>query len=201
MFRERQSITQKMKEVISPTPLKYKISKALSTMRVQQRKIEGTSRHLEQRDRLLREKCVSALQAKDNAMASMYANECAEIRKIVKITLHSELALEQVSLRLETVKEFGDMAYTMSSVSGVVGLLKDNLRNVIPEVSLKLSEIHDSLEDMVVEVGEATEQTVDTEASSSEAQKILTEANIIAEHKMKERFPELPTSAAPEARI
>jgi division protein CdvB (Snf7/Vps24/ESCRT-III family) len=170
-------------------------------MKVQLRKIQNTSRHLEQRDRMLREKCVTALQAKDNSLASMYANECAEIRKIVKITLHSELALEQVALRLETVKEFGDIAYTMSSVSGVVGLLKNNLSNVIPEVSLKLGEVHDALEDMVVEVGEATEQSVDTEATSSEAQRILTEANIIAEQKMKEKFPELPTMAAPEARI
>jgi division protein CdvB (Snf7/Vps24/ESCRT-III family) len=170
-------------------------------MKVQQRKIENTSRHLEQRDRMLREKCVAALQAKDHSLASMYANECAEIRKIVKITLHSELALEQVALRLETVKEFGDIAYTMSSVSGVVGLLKNNLRNVIPEVSLKLSEVHDSLEDMVVEVGEATEESVDSEATSGEAQRILTEANVVAEQKMKERFPELPTMVAPEARI
>lgn len=201
MFKERQSITKRLKEAVSPTPLRYKISTALSTMRVQQRKIENTSRHLEQRDRMLREKCIAAIQAKDNSLASMYANECAEIRKIVKITLHSELALEQVSLRLETVKEFGDIAYTMGSVSGVVGLLKDNLRNVIPEVSLKLGEIHDSLEDMVVEVGEATEQTVDTEAASSEAQRILTEANIIAEQKMKEKFPELPATATSEAKI
>ncbi len=201
MFRERQSITKRLKEAIKPTPLKYRISTSLSTMKVQLRKIQNTSRHLEQRDRMLREKCVNALQAKDNSLASMYANECAEIRKIVKITLHSELALEQVALRLETVKEFGDIAYTMSSVSGVVGLLKDNLRNVIPEVSLKLGEVHDALEDMVVEVGEATEESVDTEATSGEAQRILTEANIVAEQKMKERFPELPTMAAPEARI
>ncbi len=201
MFRERRSLTKRVKEAIRPTPLKYRISTSLSTMKVQLRKIENTSRHLEQRDRMLREKCVAALQAKDHSLASMYANECAEIRKIVKITLHSELALEQVALRLETVKEFGDIAYTMSSVSGVVGLLKNNLRNVIPEVSLKLSEVHDSLEDMVVEVGEATEESVDSEATSGEAQRILTEANVVAEQKMKERFPELPTMVAPEARI
>ena len=201
MFRERRSLTKRVKEAIRPTPLKYRISTSLSTMKVQLRKIENTSRHLEQRDRMLREKCVAALQGKDHSLASMYANECAEIRKIVKITLHSELALEQVALRLETVKEFGDIAYTMSSVSGVVGLLKNNLRNVIPEVSLKLSEVHDSLEDMVVEVGEATEESVDSEATSGEAQRILTEANVVAEQKMKERFPELPTMVAPEARI
>jgi len=201
LFRERRSLTKRVKEAIRPTPLKYRISTSLSTMKVQLRKIENTSRHLEQRDRMLREKCVAALQAKDHSLASMYANECAEIRKIVKITLHSELALEQVALRLETVKEFGDIAYTMSSVSGVVGLLKNNLRNVIPEVSLKLSEVHDSLEDMVVEVGEATEESVDSEATSGEAQRILTEANVVAEQKMKERFPELPTMVAPEARI
>jgi len=50
----------------------------------------------------------------------MYANEIAEIRKIAKVTLRSELALEQVVLRLETIQEFGDVAAMMGPVAGVV---------------------------------------------------------------------------------
>jgi len=34
--------------------------------------------------------------SKDNAAGVMYANEIAEIRKMAKITVRSELALEQV---------------------------------------------------------------------------------------------------------
>jgi division protein CdvB (Snf7/Vps24/ESCRT-III family) len=48
---------------------------------------------------------------------------------------------------------------------------------------------------MVVEVGEATGSGYDISTSSEEAQRIITEANTIAEQRMKERFPELPTAA------
>jgi division protein CdvB (Snf7/Vps24/ESCRT-III family) len=52
-----------------------------------------------------------------------------------------------------------------------------------------------------MEVGEATENTFDLSASSGESQKILQEANFVAEQKMKERFPELPPIPTSEARV
>ena len=44
-----------------------------------------------------------------------------------------------------------------------------------------------------MEVGEATGQSYDFEASGAEAQKILTEANTIEDNRMREKFPELPS--------
>jgi len=46
-----------------------------------------------------------------------------------------------------------------------------------------------------MEVGEATGQSYDFEASGAESQKILSEANTIAESRMREKFPELPSPA------
>jgi len=156
---------------------------------------------MQQRDQALYGKCVLAAQGKNTQLASMYANECAELRKMAKVVLHSELALEQVTLRLETIHEFGDLAYTMQPVANVVRTLKSQLEGVMPEVSLELSEVNETLEGLAVEVGETTETGFAIDASSEESQKILQEANIVAEQKMKERFPELPTIAAHEARM
>jgi division protein CdvB (Snf7/Vps24/ESCRT-III family) len=156
---------------------------------------------MQQRDQALYGKCVLAVQGKNTELASMYANECAELRKMAKVVLHSELALEQVTLRLETVNEFGDIAYTMMPVAHVVKALKTQLQGVMPEVSLELSEVNETLEGLAVEVGEASETSFDMSASSEDSQKILTEANIVAEQKMKERFPELPPIPTSEARV
>ena len=128
--------------------------------------------------------------AKDSARATMYANECAEIRKMASITLRSQLALEQVSLRLETIREFGDIAALMGPVSEVVRSVKTQISGIMPEMSYELGEIGDTLNSMVVEVGDATGQSYNDEASSSEAQKILNEANTVAEQRVKEKFPE-----------
>jgi len=201
MFRERTPWTKKFKEAIRPTPMRQRVSDCLFKLKVQQRKLERTSYHMQQRDQALYGKCVLATQGKNTQLASMYANECAELRKMAKVVLHSELALEQVTLRLETVHEFGDLANAMTPVANVVRTLKSQLEGVMPEVSLELSEINETLEGLAVEVGETTETSFDVTSSSEESQHILQEANIVAEQKMKERFPELPPIPAHEARM
>jgi division protein CdvB (Snf7/Vps24/ESCRT-III family) len=155
---------------------------------------------MQERDSALQAKCVSALQSKNVATARIYATECAEIRKIAKIVLQSQLALEQVALRLETLKEFGDIVHVMGPVISIVGTVKSQLRAILPEISAELGQVNESLEYLVLEIGEATDQTFDVSASSEEAQRILQEASTVAEQKMKERFPELPSVPSPEAR-
>jgi division protein CdvB (Snf7/Vps24/ESCRT-III family) len=201
MFKERSPWSKRVREAIHPTPMKQRISECLFKLKVQQRKLERSSFHMQQRDRALYGKCVLAVQGKNTELASIYANECAELRKMAKVVLHSEIALEQITLRLEAVNEFGQLAYTMLPVAGVVKALKSQLEGVMPEVSLELSEINETLEELSVEVGETTETTFDLSSSSEESQKILQEANIVAEQKMKERFPELPPIPAHEARM
>ena len=201
MFKERTPWSKRLREAVHPTPFRQRINECLFKLKVQERKLERTSYHMQQRDQALYGKCVLAVQGKNTELASMYANECAELRKMAKVVLHSELALEQVTLRLETVNEFGDIAYTMMPVAHVVKALKTQLQGVMPEVSLELSEVNETLEGLAVEVGEASETSFDMSASSEDSQKILTEANIVAEQKMKERFPELPPIPTSEARV
>jgi division protein CdvB (Snf7/Vps24/ESCRT-III family) len=71
----------------------------------------------------------------------------------------------------------------------------------MPEVSLELAEVNDTLEGLAVEVGEASETSFDVSSSSADSQQILQEANTVAEQKMKERFPELPPLPTHEARL
>jgi division protein CdvB (Snf7/Vps24/ESCRT-III family) len=73
--------------------------------------------------------------------------------------------------------------------------IKNQISGVIPEVGFELSEIGEVLNGFVLEAGEATGSAgYDMEASGTEAQRIMSEANAIAEQHMKERFPDLPAS-------
>ena len=201
MFREKTSFLEKVKEAFHPTPLRKRIMNSLIKLKMQLRRLEITSNQLEQRDKRLYEKCINAVQAKNLQLAQIYANECSEIRKVAKITLLSQLALERVVLRLETLVEFGDLAHTMIPLVNVVNKVKNQLEDVMPSVSLKLSEVNENLEEIVLEVGEVSESHFNTEASNEEAQKILNEASMIAEQRMKERFPELPGLPTKETHI
>lgn len=178
-------------------PLKERVATAIYRLKVQQNRLEGASMRMQQHDKDVFGKCVKAQMDRDAPRASMYANECAEIRKMAKVTLQCQLALEQVTLRLETIQEFGDIASMMGPVAAVVRSIKNQISGVIPEVGFELGEIGEMLNSVVIEVGEATGQSYDVEASSAEAQRILGEANAIAEQRMRERFPDLPSAVLP----
>lgn len=178
-------------------PVKEQLATAIYRLKIQQNKLESAAMRMQQHDKDIFMKCVNSQMAHDVARSVMYATECAEVRKMAKVTLQCQLALEQVSLRLETIQEFGDIARMMAPVASVVHSIKNQISGIIPEVGFELSEIGEVLNGVVVEAGEAVGESYDTNASSAEAQRILGEANAIADQRMKERFPELPANGLP----
>ncbi len=199
MFSERSSVLGKIKEAIHPTPLRDRVTTSIHRLKVISRQLERRTYQLQSRDKAIHEKCVSSLQVRNNELANIYANECAEIRKIARITLHSQLALEQVTLRLSTVKEFGDMMNAMTPVVKIVGIVKTQIQGILPELSMGLSEVNESLQDIVEQIGETGEESFDLAVPTEESEKILNEASVLADQKMKEKFPDLPAITAQEA--
>ncbi len=201
-----------LEEKVHPIPLKERVDQALYRLATQKEKLEHMSSRLQQRDKEMFQRCIGAQLSKDNAHAALYANECAEIRKMAHITLSSELALERVVLRLQTIEEFGDIMAQIAPVIGVVRETRGRIAGVIPEVATELGEVNNMLSDMELETGEIPDQASDVQTSSDEAKKVLEESSAIASQQMKERFPELPSpeprqatavprQQAPETRI
>ncbi|MEM0218056.1 MAG: Snf7 family protein [Desulfurococcaceae archaeon] len=146
---------------------------------------------LAERDRALFENIVEALMKKDELRAKMYAKEVAEIRKISKQLLTAQYALEHASLKLETFIIYGG---AVSEVAPVLNVLKEAVgivKNVAPDVWIDLQVASRELE-AVIGTGIA-DLSIDVGiAADSEAKKILEEARIVAEQKMREKFAELP---------
>jgi len=189
------SVKERIARIIHPPPpMRYKLAMALYKVKIQVNRLEHLFNKLQERDKMLFEKVVSAQMMKDSARAAIYANEVAEVRKIAKTVLRAQLALEQVALRLETVRELGDVLVTMAPIVEVIKDIKQHLKGIVPEIAFELDEIDSTLHSIVLEAGEFTGTSIDSTIVSSEAKKILEEASIIAEQRMKEKFPELPLS-------
>jgi len=171
---------------------KEQVSTALYRLKAQQNKLEAAAGRMQQHDKEIFNKCVSSQLSHDTARAAMYANECAEVRKMAKVTVQCQMALEQVSLRLETIQEFGDVAKMMAPVANVVHSIKSQISGVMPEVGLELGQIGELLSSVVDESGEVMGSSYDVGTPNQESSKILDEANAIAEQHVKDRFPELP---------
>jgi len=197
-----ESVGEKIKKAFAKRePIKYKLLMANYKIKGLVSRIGIQLERMKERDRVLFERVVDALISKDTTRATMLANEIAEIRKAVKQLTVVQIALEQISMRIETVVLMGEAFVQLAPVIGVVRELRGLVRGIMPEFSYEMIELEENLREVVTESGEGlsvgfTEATY----SSPEARKILEEARIVAEQRMKESFPELPSVSATESK-
>lgn len=188
------SFIKKVEDKLHPVRLEERISQASFRLKAQYDHLDQTYLKLQQRDRDLFQRCVGAQVSKDMDHARIYANECAEIRKIAKVVLGSQLALERVILRLETVGDFGNIMAQMAPVMSIVKDTKSKIAGIVPQVATELEEVNDTLADLA---NEATTETTMTdlpiEATDEESKRVLEETGMVAEQQLREHFPELPT--------
>ncbi len=189
-------IRERIKRAVKKEPpLRLRIVQAIHMLKVQSHRLEYMIAKLKERDQELFERVVEAQMEGDRLRAQVYANEVAEIRKVVKTLMMSQLALERVILRLETITSIGDAVAALAPVLGVVRELKSKLMGIVPEIALEISEVGEMLESLVIETGEYTAIASGGVGLTPEAKRILQEAAAIAEQKLREEFPALPVPA------
>ncbi|MFH1328350.1 MAG: Snf7 family protein [Candidatus Bathyarchaeota archaeon] len=170
--------------------LRQKIDDAMAKLKAQEERLVQASSKVEGQGKGLFQKCVSASMANDSDLAKVYAGECAETRKIVKTLLSSQMAIEHILLRLETIRQFSDVAPLVSPLAKVASTLKGQLSRVLPEVSQELGGIAEAMNDLTLEYKiYASEPSVI--GIKSEAQKILSDAEHNALQKVREHFPSI----------
>lgn len=182
-------------KVIGPSSevfVRDRLLDVITQLKVQAEKLNRTSQRLAARGKELFEMCVRAEQERDTGRATIYANEIAQLRKMSRTILKSQLSLEKVILRLETVKEFGDVMNVLGPATSIIKQVQSEVAGLVPEVAYNLRHVDEILESIIVEAGNITGATVQVMVSDSEAQKILEEAAEIAAQRMRSTFPDLP---------
>jgi division protein CdvB (Snf7/Vps24/ESCRT-III family) len=190
---DERPFSQKVKEAVRPPgPLKPRLDEAIKRIELQIQRLDQASLRFQERDKTIFNRIVDAYTKHDSARANVFASELVEIRKMEKMIMHARLALEQISLRLKTVTELGDVAVTLLPIVGVIRNIKTGMASISPQAEKELGEIGNLLSGIVLDAGSITGMTINFETVNEDAQKILEEAAAIAEQKMKETFPELP---------
>lgn len=147
---------------------------------------------LKRRDAHFFYKCIDAQLNKSFDRAVLYANECAEIRKLAKLLLSSELALEKAIIRLQTISELSDVVGTIVPILGIVQETKGRLKGVIPSVTGRLEEVSGMLNSSMTAMGSMDASTSGSTGLNPEVKTILEEANAVADEEIREKFPTLP---------
>jgi division protein CdvB (Snf7/Vps24/ESCRT-III family) len=195
--REEGSFTDTLKDVVRPPlPLKPRMDYAIRRLEMQVNKLDQANERFNQKDKALFAKLVDAYAKHDSAHANIYATELAEIRKMAKLILNSRLALDQIMLRMRTCTEFGDIVATLGPAIGVLRSVSSCIGGVMPEAENELGEIGNMLSGLMFEAGLNSGMTMNFDTVNEDAAKILTEAATVAEQKVSQNFPELPSLAA-----
>ena len=191
--REDASFSNRIKDTVKPPgPLKPRLDFAVGRIDLQEQKLDQATDRFSQRDKAIFARTVDAYAKHDIARANVFASELAEVRKMSRLIMNAKLALEQITLRLRTVSELGDVVSTLGPAVGVLRSVNTGLISVFPEAEGELGEIGSMLSGLMIEASQGSETTLNFGPVNEDASKILAEAATVAEQKIKDKFPDLP---------
>jgi division protein CdvB (Snf7/Vps24/ESCRT-III family) len=176
--------------------LKQQINTVIQRIEAQKHKLDNALNRFEKRDAVLFKRVVKALSERDTLRANVLADELSEIRKVEKMLMHAALALESVSLRLNTVSELGDVVTVLAPAAGVLNNIHSGMAGIFPEAGRELGNIGNLLTEIVSSTNQSSGMPVNIGNASAEAEKILEEAELAAEQKLKEQLPEVATAVS-----
>uniref|UniRef100_A0A7C3F119 Snf7 family protein n=1 Tax=Candidatus Methanomethylicus mesodigestus TaxID=1867258 RepID=A0A7C3F119_9CREN len=195
--KDTPGISTRVKESVRPPgPLKPRLEQAVRSIQLQMQKLDIANQRFLERDRMMFSKVVDAYSKHDMDHAKIYANELAEIRKMSKMMIQARMALEQIVMRLSTVTELGDIVVTLAPAMGVIKNVKAGISQLLPEAERELGDISTMLSGILVDAGQSGGLSLNFESANEDAQKILGEAAVVAEQRVKEKFPELPAGVS-----
>ena len=167
----------------------------MQTLKIQHNKLEQASFRLKERDRILFQTCIHALNNKNKERAAICANELAEVRKLIKFLYNVELAIERVILRLETIKELSEIVVDLKPALKLLQSISQQLFEVLPDVSSELSKVNEALSETLYSTKiTADESIIPVNRKTPEGEEIIKEVSGFLERKLAEELPEPPAT-------
>ncbi|MDH3657097.1 MAG: Snf7 family protein [Nitrosopumilus sp.] len=181
-------------------PLKPRVEYAIRGLNRPISKLDNTSNHLNQKDVKLFNRIIQAQQNKDIRTSKVLANELTQIRKTNKMIGNMRTSVERTQLRLSTVNTLGDAIVSMQPAMHTMKAIVPAMNSIIPQASAELESMGTMLGDMMPgSLGH--DSFVDSGFSSQETDSILKEAAAVAETKIGDKFPSVPTGSNESATL
>jgi hypothetical protein len=139
---------------------------------------------------------MGALKKNNKEKAAMCATEIAEVRKLIKFLYNVQLAIERVIMRLETIKELGDIVADLKPALRLLQGVSQELFQVLPDVSTELSSVNDAIQETLHAAKITNDENLIPVGKKTEGgEQILKEVSCFMEQKLSETLPEPPASA------
>jgi division protein CdvB (Snf7/Vps24/ESCRT-III family) len=123
----------------------------------------------------------------------MLSNELSQVRRTIKTISQLKMSLEQVHMRLESTIDIGDALTALKPAVGTLSKVKTGLTGLMPNVDSELGEINDVFSDIMVNANSTSDIGFALNPSGGDINNILAEASIVAEQRVTDNFPDVPT--------
>jgi division protein CdvB (Snf7/Vps24/ESCRT-III family) len=198
---QSESIRDKLREAAqSQTPLKPRIEEAQKKLQIQISKLDSISFKLQEKDKVIFNRIVNAMQNHDSHYGKLLSGELSQIRKMIKMVNSAKLAFEQIQLRLNTMTELGDVVVTLSPAMSVIKGIQGGLKTMLPEADQSFGQISELLggimsgSSQMASSSEMVGAGVSSVSLDEEAVDIMQEASAIVEENTRGKFPDLQLS-------
>ncbi|UCC33033.1 MAG: Snf7 family protein [Candidatus Bathyarchaeota archaeon] len=178
----------------SPPPLEEMIPKAIRKLKIQHVKLERVIVRLRQRDHVLFKRCTIAVENENRERAIIFANELAEIRRLMGMITRTQIVIECVILRLETVKELNTIVIDLKPVVGVLRSVTRGLDTAMPEVASELDQVGEAINETLATTQISSPPAVIPLQKTPESEEILAEVSSLLGEELATRLPAPPVS-------
>jgi len=173
-------------------PLKPTIDSTKNKVHLQNQKLDTTLEKLKGKEKSLFNQIIVQVQKHDIPQGKMLSNELAQVKKTIKTVSQFKMALEQVHFRLESTSDMGEVMSAVGPAMGALKRVKSGMSDVMPEIDTELGEINGVFNDIVMNAGDIGTTSFAFNVGGEETDKILAEANAVAEQRISDNFPDIP---------
>ncbi|HEY9407157.1 MAG TPA: hypothetical protein VIP53_06905 [Nitrososphaera sp.] len=191
------SAGDKLKEALATQgPLKPRLETASNKLQLQISKLDAIVTKLNERDASLFRRVVDAVQRHDTDTTKVLSNELAEVRKVSRTLGQAKMAFEQVSMRLSTIHDMGDIMLALGPAITSIKSLKPGLGRFVPGADSEINTMQTLLNGLMMESLQGSGPGIEINTGSgSDIDQIMMEASAVAEQKMSDKFPSIPASS------
>jgi division protein CdvB (Snf7/Vps24/ESCRT-III family) len=161
---------------------KARIALAIRDIETQRKELDALKARLAERRLKLFETTVRSLQEKNQSKAAVYATEHAEVRKVCRVVEASELALTQVSLRLQSITEIGDAMLHMDTAFRSLKQISKEMQGVIPALDAASTNINSTLVETMAQMGQIS-PSINIDIKTEDSEDLVEQAKRYAEER------------------
>jgi division protein CdvB (Snf7/Vps24/ESCRT-III family) len=173
-------------------PLKPRLDAVQKKIQIQIARLKELHNMLKLKDHTIFHKLMTSIKENDAQHSTVLSSELARARQVSRVVLLSYVALEKIIAKLSAASGFGDLVIILSPSMAVVKNLRSSLTPYVPEMEEELGIVSELLSGILVDAGQVGGYTINFEAANEEAVRLIGEASLAVDQKIREDFPGIP---------